>query len=129
MWELFKEGFQFLDFANRYTLNFSPILPNGWSSYNWSQIAAFAERGNNTIGQEIRAYADAFTTVICKVDGDRLIRALEAELPTAKPSSPPSSPSYPQLSPLEGVVADAGLSGNPSQGVEESRRQSGGGRT
>jgi len=89
-------GIPFVDFGGLYVIDNSPFVPQGWAQYNWSQIAKFAMT-NSSFGREIDAYADAFTAVICKIDGNKPssvcsnpgIIELESQLPGPGPHSPP----------------------------------------
>jgi thiol-disulfide isomerase/thioredoxin len=69
VWSSYGSAYPFIDFANRFVLYSSPIVPQTWHNYNWTQIAGFIA-SNTSIGVQIREYANAITAVICEVDGN-----------------------------------------------------------
>lgn len=70
VWSSFGSSYPFIDFANRYVLAASPIIPKSWHSYNWTEIASFIQ-SNTSFGAEIRGYTNAITAVICSLDGNQ----------------------------------------------------------
>jgi hypothetical protein len=78
----------FVDFANVYVASGLPIDPTGWNSYNWTQILTQIQQNETFISSQAEAYANVFTAVICKLDGNKpanvcglsIINHLENEL-------------------------------------------------
>lgn len=64
-------GIPFVDVGNRYIWSGASYLPGTLSGNTWSSIIASLSSGNNQIASSIYSNADAITTAICKIDGNK----------------------------------------------------------